>query len=133
MSQVLVVGNEVRQRHLLRRLVEDEGYECQEAEDGIEALWLLELGRVDETAFVRVVITELSLAGMNGLDFLKEISDAGHLQMTRVIVLAKSLSRIMQNVLLEVGVHSIFTQPYDLDRLQEVVMYLMERQRIRSH
>jgi CheY-like chemotaxis protein len=63
---VLLVDDNVSVRESLARLLRMEGYDVVEAADGLEALEHLEAARPD------VVVTDLRMPRMHGLDFIRE-------------------------------------------------------------
>ncbi len=132
-KQVLLVGQEFNEQGLVRSLVEEGGYECLMVEDGIEALGLLEVGCVDKAKHVKLLITKLRLSDMSGVELLHEMSRRGHLGSAQVIVLAQHLRTIMRKLIVEAGAHSVFTQPYSLDLLKEVLTGVMEGQKTCSY
>ena len=67
MSQVLIVDDDANQRELLTWEFSDEGYDVDTATDGREALMKVRTDRPD------VVILDLSMHGLNGIDTLSQI------------------------------------------------------------
>ena len=66
-AAVLVVEDEAANRDALVDYLEDEGFEPLAATDGVEALALLSARAVD------VVITDLKMPRMPGLEFLEQV------------------------------------------------------------
>ena len=66
MKRVLVVDDEAYMREMIDDMLSDE-YEIQQAENGVEALSLLESDEYD------LVITDLVMPEMNGIDLLMNI------------------------------------------------------------
>ena len=69
-GSILVVDDEQRQREIYRDILLDEGYETVTAPSGEAALRLLAQKRFD------LVLTDLNLTGMTGIDLLSEILQA---------------------------------------------------------
>ena len=67
MERVLIVDDEENTRIGLSKLLSQNGYQTQAAADGLEALECLGQENID------LVITDISMPGMNGLDFLYEL------------------------------------------------------------
>ncbi len=67
MERVLIVDDEENTRIGLSKLLSQNGYQTQAAADGLEALACLGQENID------LVITDISMPGMNGLDFLYEL------------------------------------------------------------
>jgi len=69
-ARILVVDDDASIRSLLRGMLERQGYEVVEAEDGCEGLqcyW---------TALPDLVITDLQMPGMDGLELIMEVRRA---------------------------------------------------------
>jgi CheY-like chemotaxis protein len=62
--RILVIDDNAAIRELLRLVLEEEGYEVVEAADGAEGLQLYQAAPAD------LVITDLQMPGMNGLELL---------------------------------------------------------------
>jgi DNA-binding NtrC family response regulator len=67
MGKILIVDDEKKMRHILELMLEAEGYGTAQAENGKEALSLMERERFS------MVITDLKMAHMDGMDLLREI------------------------------------------------------------
>ncbi len=63
MKKILVLDDEVNIRILLEEELKDEGYDVVPAEDGEEALKILENEKID------LVTVDIDLPGINGLEF----------------------------------------------------------------
>ena len=68
-ARVLVVDDEERVRKLLTRLLQEEGHRVRAASSGREALEALEGEAYD------LVLTDLTMPGMSGMDLLSEIRE----------------------------------------------------------
>jgi DNA-binding response OmpR family regulator len=79
---VLIVDDDPGSRIFLHHLFKREGFIVQETSDGGDALELLKQGQHD------VVVLDLLLPNVSGLDILRYIYRAPHLKMTRVIVVS---------------------------------------------
>ena len=66
-ATILIVEDEAKMRRLLELDLGDDGFRTVSAEDAETGLKLLQNGSVD------LVITDLKLPGMNGLDFLQAV------------------------------------------------------------
>ncbi len=71
MAKVLVVDDEAYVRSLLRKVLERLGYEVCEAADGKEAL------RHVETSPVDLVISDVYMAGLDGMELLVRLQQLG--------------------------------------------------------
>ncbi|MCK5438131.1 MAG: response regulator, partial [Desulfobulbaceae bacterium] len=70
-NKVLLVDDDQMLRELLAGLLSSNGYEVEEAANGLEALEQVESRHYDH------VITDINMPEMDGLSFLKEIREKG--------------------------------------------------------
>ena len=66
-SRILIVDDEADLRNIYKRFLEIDGYPCHTAGDGEEALQLLEQEEFS------MVITDINMPGMSGIDLLREV------------------------------------------------------------
>lgn len=78
---VLIVDNEIGLLGLFSSLVERLGYQVLRANDGFKALAILEEATPD------LMILDLAMPKMSGLDVLREVITMPHLDQMRVMVL----------------------------------------------
>ena len=64
--RVLIVDDEAAMRHMLRLVLEKEGYQVLEAADGAAGLELLAQGAV------QMVLCDIRMPGLDGLGFLRQ-------------------------------------------------------------
>ncbi|MGH9450823.1 MAG: sigma-54-dependent transcriptional regulator [Terriglobia bacterium] len=110
---ILIVDDEGRQREIYRDILLDEGYAAEAAGSGETALRLLEQKRFD------LVITDLNLPGMTGIQLLSAIQQADP---TVTVVLITGYPSIQSAIeATRKGVYTYLEKPVDRDRLLEVV------------
>jgi len=110
---ILVVDDEERQREIYREILQDEGYPTETAPSGEAALRLLAQKRFD------LVLTDLNLTGMNGIQLLSEIVGADP---TVAVVLITGYPSIQSAIeATKRGVYQYLEKPVDRERLLEVV------------
>jgi CheY-like chemotaxis protein len=71
---ILVVDDEEPMRRYMSRVMEDGGYRCLTARDGVEALLLVELDRFP----VQLVITDVSMPRMSGPELAAHLATRPH-------------------------------------------------------
>jgi CheY-like chemotaxis protein len=81
MPRILIVDDEVTVRMLLRDVLEMEGYEVAEAEDGPTALGLMAQTRPD------LVLLDIMMPGMSGIDVLAQVRSDAALRDLPVVLL----------------------------------------------
>lgn len=121
---VLVVDDEVNIRNALMTMLEKKGYRVCEAGTGEEALRHLEEARVD------LVITDLRMPGMNGLEFLGRLKD--NWSDTEVVVMTAFGSIDTAVGAMRLGAYDYLTKPIDRERFGVVVEKALERHTLTS-
>jgi CheY-like chemotaxis protein len=106
---VLVLDGDPTLRALVVGLVERAGLKATQLDDGVSALEFLTGER--RRALPRAIVMELDLMGIDGLQLLRRLRDAGVMKQIRVLVLT---SRIRERELLEaltLGASDVVTKP----------------------
>jgi DNA-binding NtrC family response regulator len=118
-GNILVVDDEERQREIYHDILEDEGYDTVTAPSGEAALRLLVQHRFD------LVITDLNLTGMTGIQLLSEIVTEDP---TVAVILITGYPSIQTAVeATRKGVYQYLEKPVDRDKLLEVVQEVFQR------
>ncbi|HEX8981703.1 MAG TPA: response regulator [Ktedonobacterales bacterium] len=117
--RILVVDDDQDIRETLRLALEDEGYEVEEAEDGVEALLLMR-----DSAGPLVVILDFRMPRLNGLSVLRHVntakSPAVHHNFVLVTANRAMLSTTGLKLLQRMDV-PIVEKPFDLNDLLDLV------------
>lgn len=112
MTRVLVVDDEQNIRQVLVYVLEDEGYQVVEAQDGETALGLIERQHPD------VIILDMKMPGMDGWEFVERYRKLyGH--QAPIIVLTAARDAAQRGA--DVSADSYVPKPFDLDVLLERV------------
>jgi DNA-binding NtrC family response regulator len=107
---VLVVDDDPTQRRLIQAVLEREGFAVAQAESGEDALSRLSSGGVAD-----VIILDLSMPGMSGMDALKEMRLRGH--MAPVIVLTATGGVEVVVKAMQAGAQDFFIKPASPERI----------------
>lgn len=116
---ILVVDDEAGIRSLLSDLLSSQGYQVSVAKDGIESLDQMKGRRFD------LLITDLSMPGLGGLELLKRMKEAGRGE--RVIVMSgeaiepSDLGAELQPVF------RLLQKPFPLQNFLDVVYSALEK------
>src|SRR5579863_2127677 len=117
-GSILVVDDEERQREIYRDILEDEGYDAEAAPSAEAALRLLTQRRFD------LVITDLNLTGMTGVELLGEIT---HADPTVAVILVTGYPSVQSAIeATKKGVYTYLEKPLDRRKLLEVVGEVFE-------
>ncbi len=107
--QILIVEDEAKIRHFLRRGLLEESYAVDTAENGEEALYKLDINEYD------LVLLDILLPKVNGIAVCKALREKGsHLP----IILLTAKDRVTDKVLgLDAGADDYITKPFSFDEL----------------
>ena len=111
MPRVLVVDDIEDNRRLLTRDLEDEGYEVQEAEDGVEALLKVETWAPD------AVLMDINMPKMDGIEACRRLKDRPESSMIPVIMLSACNRDSDVVMALDAGAQDYVTKPYVVEVL----------------
>lgn len=119
MKLILIVEDKPASRELLRTVLEQQGYEVVEAENGEEALARLR-ERVPD-----LVLMDLQIPARNGYDVLKEIRKDSRLNNLPVVAVTANAMPADRDKVLAAGFTSYIAKPVALARLREEVNRLL--------
>lgn len=105
---VLVVDDEPSARLLVRTLLERQGYLVIEAEDGVDAL-----KAVGDGSGIGLVVADLNMPRMDGLELIWELRDAHSAARLPVIVVTGEADEILETQLMEEGADDYIRKPID--------------------
>ncbi len=114
-SRVLVVDDSLSVRRAVATLLEDQGYDVALARDGLEAAKQMETARPD------VLLTDLEMPNMNGLELAMHVRSREELATLPVIMITSRSMDKHRRQALSAGVDIYLTKPYtDFELLQHV-------------
>src|SRR5487761_506177 len=111
-GNILVVDDEGRQREIYRDILLDEGYGVDTAASGEAALRILSQKRFD------LVITDLNLTGMTGIQLLSAIQQADPTVTVMLITGYPSIQSAIEAT--KKGVYTYLEKPVDRDKLLDM-------------
>lgn len=119
MGNILVVDDEKGQRDILKKILANHGYEVLTSPNAADGLRLFKDNEVD------VVLTDLKMPGMDGMEFLKGIiKESPHA--TVVIMTAHgTIDSAVQAM--KFGAFDYLTKPFDMDEMLIVIKKAAER------
>jgi two-component system KDP operon response regulator KdpE len=107
--RVLVIDDEPAIRRFLRTSLTAQNYAVLEAQDGETGLAMLQRNAVD------VLVLDLGLPGVGGLDVLKKLRESG--SSVPVIVLSSRADETGKVAALDIGADDYVTKPFGMDEL----------------
>ena len=122
LSQILLIDDEQHNREALSLLLGSAGYRVQAAESGEEALGILE-----KTPF-EIVITDLFLPGVSGIDILKKVKEDS--PYTNVILITGNASAETAVEAMKEGAFDYVTKPLNFEKLKLLVAKALEKSRL---
>jgi CheY-like chemotaxis protein len=120
--RVLVVDDDGSTRVLLRKVLETVGFEVEEAENGAEALELLE-----EDHDFDLVTLDLYMDAVHGLDVLERLRANKRTADLPILVVTASNDPAMQMKVLDAGADDFVTKPLDATRFVLRVRAVLRR------
>ncbi len=122
-AKILVVDDEARMRRVLQMMLEGSGYQVDLAEGAEKAL-----ARMKGSAF-SLVITDMKMPGMSGLELLKEIKEAD--EDIPVIVMTAYGTIPTAIEAMKAGAHDYVLKPFDMEEMKAVVEKALEVEKLR--
>jgi DNA-binding NtrC family response regulator len=123
-TRVLVVDDDPGVRYTLREILASEGLLVDEAADGAEALARFEAQPVP------LVVTDLRMPGMDGMELLRRL--AARTPAPRVVVITAHGSERQAVEAMKAGAYDYFKKPFENEELLAVVRRALETVRL-SH
>ncbi len=123
-NRILIADDERSGREALSRFLRLDGFEVDEASDGLTALEMFQANPYD------VLITDLKMPKMDGLDLLREVKAISPATMGIVITGYASTSSAIQAM--KLGAFDYVSKPYELDEIRLVIKRAIEYQVLQS-
>ncbi|MBM4327191.1 MAG: sigma-54-dependent Fis family transcriptional regulator [Deltaproteobacteria bacterium] len=123
-ERLLVVDDEASMRELLQIMLSKEGYEVVLATSGEEAMDLYQKQRPD------LVITDIKMPGMSGLDLIREIRAVDSLAAIIAITAYASADDAVRAV--REGAYDYISKPFQVEDLRSVIRNALEARKFRK-
>jgi CheY-like chemotaxis protein len=115
-KSILIVDDDQGIQGILQRILEEEGYTVDTAEDGLIALEKLERRKVD------LILLDLMMPRMDGYAFVAEFQRRGWQASIPFIVLSANVRAQVDHL----GAQSFLTKPFDIDMLLQTISQMGE-------
>jgi DNA-binding NtrC family response regulator len=123
-SQILVIDDDPSNREAISLLLINTGYQVQSAASGEEALELLQNNSFD------VILTDLFLPGISGIDILKKVKEDA--PASSVILITGKASAETAVEAMKSGAFDYLTKPLHFERLKVVIAKSLEKTQLLS-
>ena len=121
-GSILIVDDEVAVRRLLSRRVAREGYRCEEASTGDEALIKI------RSNLVHLVILDIKMPGRSGMELLPEIK-AAHPDIA--VIMATAIADTSTAIqCMKQGAYDYITKPFNLDEVVLSIERALEKRKL---
>jgi two-component system, OmpR family, response regulator MtrA len=117
MTRVLVVDDDAAIRQVIVFALSDEGFEVDQAKDGLTALEAIDRRHPD------LILLDMRMPGMDGWEFVKRYRERPHPQ-APIIVLTAAQDAAQRGA--DVNAAGYVSKPFDLDTLLEKVAALAD-------
>jgi two-component system chemotaxis response regulator CheY len=115
----LIVDDSLTIRRLVASLLKSQGYTVIESANGRAAL------DVAPAEGVSLVVTDLNMPEMDGLDFVRELRTRAAYQFTPMVVLTTEWGGATQQQARAAGASAWLSKPFDAAKLTKVVNHLV--------
>jgi two-component system response regulator PilR (NtrC family) len=123
-TRILVVDDERSMREMLKILLEREGYEAEEAGNGLDALRLFESSPFD------LVISDIQMPGLNGIELLERIKrQAPEVPVLMITAFATAEQAVDA---IKLGAFHYFTKPFNNDEIRALVRNALEKRALKQ-
>ncbi len=112
---VLVVDDDEVMRNALNRILQGEGYNVLQAEDG------LELSRILETTQLDLILLDVTLPWVDGLELCRLIKSQPDLRSVPLVMVSARKSEEDIHNGLKAGADDYVTKPFDVDHILRVI------------
>jgi CheY-like chemotaxis protein len=117
-ADILVVDDEPLLREIMADWLGSEGYPVQTAQDGIEALQILEQNRVD------LIVTDIRMPRMDGVALLKKLKESAA-EYAPAIVFVSGFADIDRREAYDLGAGALIAKPFTDEELLSAVKRML--------
>jgi two-component system, chemotaxis family, chemotaxis protein CheY len=119
-ARILVVDDSTTMRQMVSFTLTDNGHEVTEAADGNKALAEAKAGKFE------LVITDVNMPGMNGLDLVKSLRAMPEFKFTPILVLTTEAGADVKNRGREVGATGWIVKPFSPEILLQTLKKVLD-------
>lgn len=116
--QALIVDDSVTVRKIIRKILEELGYSCHEAEDGLKAVEFC------KNKMPELILLDWNMPNMNGLEFLKALRAMPNGTVPKVIFCTTENSMDFIQNGMGAGADEYIMKPFDKDLIKTKLVQL---------
>ncbi len=117
--KVLIVDDALVMRNLYSKMLKKSGYITDVAKDGVETLLKIKNNEYD------IILLDLKLPDVNGLDILRQVPEVAKNKNARVIIISSYLDEENSKKAMELGAAAVFAKPLDIDMLSSKIKIIL--------
>ncbi len=118
-ASILVIDDEADLRQLVKIVLEFAGYQVETAADGLEGLERLKAFNPD------LIVLDMNMPKMGGLEFYQKICDAPHHPRYPVLILTARAN--VDKLRDDLGIEGLMTKPFEIDELLKKVESIIRK------
>lgn len=115
---VLIVDDSTSMRSVIKKIIVISGFkidQCYEAENGKRALEIL------SKVWVDVIVSDLNMPEMNGMELLAALKEDSLLQEIPVIIISTESSDDRRKAVLEMGANQFINKPFSPEYVKKIL------------
>lgn len=120
MATVLIVDDSVSMRKLVMQTLKDAGHQVVEAEDGQNALQVVQGKKID------LVVTDVNMPRMDGITLLGELRKLPAFKFTPILVLTTEMDPAKKNDAKQKGATGWLVKPFNPEQLLATVKKVLD-------
>lgn len=120
MARILIVDDSTTMRQMVSFTLADAGHEVTEADNGVKGLEVARTRRFD------LVITDVNMPGMNGLDLVKSLRQLPDFKFTPILVLTTESAQDLKSRGREAGATGWIVKPFSPEVLLSTLKKVLD-------
>ena len=118
-KNILIVDDSATVREALNLALSDAGYAVSMAKDGVDALNMVDTGHFD------LLMTDLNMPNMNGIQFISEVRKLSHKRFTPIIILSGEAKDQRKEECISAGASGYLQKPFKQTQILKIINILM--------
>ena len=119
LETILIADDEAMVRNVFVALITQMGFECLQAENGEEAIYLLK-----KEKSIKLLLMDINMPKIDGLTALKEIRD--YYSDLHIIMMTGDCQKYCLNTILRAGGNDLIYKPIELDKLKKKIEFFLK-------